>query len=128
MDARTTITEYYEALRAGEPLDPFFAVERPDDNDYVKFGISEQLVGRDQIRTGLRSQTETTTDWNVTSSALRVTQCDTCAWFSDVVSMAWTNTETEHRHDFETRWSGTLRRSDDRWQFVGMHVSTADEL
>ena len=128
MDARAMITEYYAALRAGEPLDPFFAVECPDDDSYVKFGISEQLVGSDQIRAGLRSQTETTTDWSVTSSDLRVTQRDTHAWFSDAVSMAWTSTETGHRYEFETRWSGTLRRSDCCWQFVGMHVSTADEL
>lgn len=128
MDARTTITEYYDALRAGEPLSPHFAAERDGDDAFVKFGISEQLTGAEQIRRGLRDQTETTTDWEVTSHALRVIERDRHAWFSDEVSMAWTSTEQDRRYSFETRWSGTLERSPDSWQFVGMHVSTADEL
>jgi hypothetical protein len=126
MDARATVTDYYDALRAGDPLGPYFADEHGDDA-FVKFGISERLVGSEQIRAGLEQQTDTTTGWAVTSRALRVCERDRYAWFSDEVSMAWTDTETETRNEFETRWSGTLERRDG-WQFVGMHVSTADRL
>lgn len=128
MDARATVDEYYDALQTGEPLAPFFAAERAGDDAYVKFGLSEQLVGSDRIRAGLRSQTETTADWDVTSHSLNVAQRDRHAWFSDAVSMSWTDTERARRREFDTRWSGTLALSDDRWRFVGMHVSTADEL
>jgi hypothetical protein len=128
MDARTTVTEYYDALRAGEQLGPYFAGEREGDDPFVKFGISERLVGSDEIRAGLRGQTETTTDWAVTSHALRVSEREECAWFSDHVSMGWTDTDARTRYEFETRWSGTLEATDDGWQFVGMHVSTADRL
>jgi hypothetical protein len=128
MDPRTTITDYYESLRTGAPLDPFFADERSGDDPFVKFGISERLVGSEQIRAGLRSQTETTTDWEVTSHELRVTERDEYAWFSDMVSMAWTAIEADRRHDHETRWSGTLEQRSADWKFVGMHVSTADQL
>ena len=128
MDARTTVSEYYEALRTGKPLGPYFADERAGDDAFVKFGISECLVGGEQIRAGLRSQTETTTDWEVTSHALRVCERDRHAWFSDDVSMAWTDTDAARRHEFDTRWSGTLEFTSDGWQFVGMHVSTADQL
>ena len=128
MDARATIAAYYDALRAGDPLGPYVADERPDDDSFVKFGISERLTGDDEIRRGLRRQTETTTDWTVTSHALRVSERDRCAWFSDDVSMAWTATETGTRHDYRTRWSGTLERTSDGWRFVGIHVSTADRM
>lgn len=128
MDARSTVREYYDALRTGDPLAPYFAEEHGSDDDFVKFGISERLVGSEQIHTGLRSQTETTANWTVTSHALRVCERGTHAWFSDTVSMDWTGTESGKRHEFDTRWSGTLTGSSDRWQFVGMHVSTADEL
>ena len=128
MDARTTITDYYDTLRAGDPLGPYFADERTDDDAFVKFGLSEQLVGADQIRAGLEAQTETTTDWAVTSHALRVCERDSHAWFSDEVSMGWTDTAAAVRYEFETRWSGTLEVTDEGWQFVGMHVSTADKL
>jgi len=126
MDARTTVESYYEALRSGDPLGPYFADER-DGDEFVKFGISEQLVGSDRIRAGLRAQTEITTDWAVESHALRVAERDRTAWFSDEVSMAWTDAGAGIRYEFETRWSGTLERVDG-WQFVGMHVSTADQL
>lgn len=128
MDARTTVSEYYEALRTGEPLGPYFADERAGDDAFVKFGISERLVGGEQIRAGLRSQTETTTDWEVTSHALRVCERDRHAWFSDEVSMAWTEKDAARRYEFDTRWSGTLELTPDEWQFVGMHVSAADQL
>jgi len=128
MDARTTVTEYYEALRTGEPLGPYFADERTEDDQFVKFGLSERLVGSEEIRDGLTSQTEITTDWAVTSHALRVSERDRQAWFSDRVSMGWTDTDARLRYEFDTRWSGTLEATASGWQFVGMHVSTADIL
>jgi hypothetical protein len=128
MHARERIESYYDALRAGEPLGPYFAAADAGDDALVKFGISERLVGAEAIGAGLRRQTETTTDWAVTSRALRVTERDRHAWFSDDVSMAWTDAATGDRRAFETRWSGTLERRDGEWRFVGMHVSTADEL
>lgn len=129
MDAESTIRAYYEALRIGESLPSFFA---PDDST-VKFGIGERLTGYDEVRAGLSKQTETTTDWEVKSRRLLVTQRTDHAWFSDDVFMAWTDLEREVRYEFDSRWSGTLeRRSEDTdrtaietpWQFVGMHVST----
>ena len=128
MNGSETIEAYYAALRAGEPLGPFFADDA--DRSVVKFGISEQLVGTDAIRAGLREQTETTTDWTVESHALRVTEREGHAWFSDDVELCWTSVADDIRHAYDTRWSGTLEATDgDRpWQFVGMHVSTADEL
>ncbi|EMA08139.1 SnoaL-like domain-containing protein [Haloarcula vallismortis] len=128
MDATATIEAYYAALRAGEPLGPFFADDA--NRSVVKFGISEQLVGTDALRTGLQTQTETTTDWTADSRALRVTERDGYAWFSDDVALCWTDIEDGVRHEYDTRWSGTLEATDeDRpWQFVGMHVSTAEEL
>jgi hypothetical protein len=128
MDARTTVTEYYESLRSGEELGPYFADERDCEDPFVKFGISERLVGAGEIREGLRSQTETTADWAVDSHALRVCERDQHAWFSDNVSMAWTDTAARMRYEFNTRWSGTLEATPDGWRFVGMHVSTADHL
>jgi len=143
MDAADTIREYYDALRAGDSLGPFFANDSDGDGDeMVKFGISEQLVGADDIVAGLRDQTETTTGWTVESDALRVTERSCHAWFSDEVFMAWSDTERGIRYEFDTRWSGTLERrgpdghplTDDKpgehgdWQFVGMHVSTAGTL
>ncbi|EMA34249.1 nuclear transport factor 2 family protein [Haloarcula japonica] len=128
MNASATIEAYYEALRAGEPLGPFFA---PDtDRSVVKFGISEQLVGTDAVRAGLRAQTETTMDWTVDSRALRVTEREGYAWFSDDVVLCWTDTEGTVRHEYGTRWSGTLEATGGarEWQFVGMHVSTADSI
>ncbi|PSP83422.1 hypothetical protein BRC83_06950 [Halobacteriales archaeon QS_1_68_17] len=149
MDAHATIGAYYDALRAGEPLAPFFA----DSESVVKFGISERLTGHGELAAGLRAQTETTTGWTVESEALSVTARDCHAWFSDDVRMAWTDTTAGIRYDFDTRWSGTLERAgEDRereqkrerqedagdtgsgtdgqreWEFVGMHVSTAGDL
>ena len=128
MDARTTVTAYYDTLRSGDPLGPYFAEERAEDDPFVKFGISERLVGSDEIQERLRGQTETTTDWTVESHALCVSERDGHAWFSDSVSMAWTDTDARVRYEFDTRWSGTLEATADGWQFVGMHVSTADHL
>lgn len=126
MDAESTVRAYYDALRAGEPLYPFFA--RFDST--VKFGIGERLTGYDEIREGLRTQTETTDGWTVESDRLVVTERDDHAWFSDDVHMAWTDTDRDRHYEFDTRWSGTLQRRggdealDTPWRFVGMHVST----
>jgi hypothetical protein len=131
MDAEATVLAYYEALRTGAPLFPFFARE----GSTVKFGIGERLTGFSEIRTGLEDQTATTEDWTVESDRLVVTERDDHAWFSDDVYMAWTDLEAEVRHEFDSRWSGTLERReapadpgpevDTDWRFVGMHVSTA---
>lgn len=135
MDAECTILEYYDALRAGEPLHPYFAEE----DGAVKFGISERLDGYEEIEDGLREQTETTDDWSVESRALVVTERERVAWFGDDVRMAWTATGGD-RHAFDTRWSGCLERRGDGaseggseegrtdWRFVSMHVSVAREL
>lgn len=126
MDAESTVRAYYDALRSGEPLYPFFAREEST----VKFGIGERLTGFEAIRAGLQSQTETTDGWVVDSDRLVVTQSDDHAWFSDDVFMAWNSLERGIRYEFDTRWSGTLERRDDdadlgtEWRFVGMHVST----
>jgi extradiol dioxygenase family protein len=117
-----TVRNYYAALRAGDPLGPFFAGRE----DVVKVGISERLVGHDAVTTALGEQTERTADWAVQSHELRVRRRGPVAWFSDWVDLEWTDTERGVRFAFETRWSGTLERpkeGDDRWQFAGMHVS-----
>jgi hypothetical protein len=138
--AESAVRSYYDALRDGRPLGPFFA-----DGDVVKFGISEQLVGGDAVRNGLREQTRTTTDWVVESDALRVTERPGHAWFADQVTVGWTDTERRIRYEFDSRWSGTMERragessepagserpatnDDAPWRFVGMHVSTPGEL
>ena len=132
MDAESTVRAYYDALRAGDPLYPFFAREEST----VKYGIGERLTGFEAIREGLAEQTETTEAWTVESEALVVTERDEHAWFSDDVFMAWTDTERSIRYEFDTRWSGTLERRSGTdedavgpgagtdWRFVGMHVST----
>ncbi|MFB6101087.1 MAG: nuclear transport factor 2 family protein [Haloplanus sp.] len=122
MNAAETIREYYETLRRGEPLYPYFA-ERPD---VVKFGVGERLVGYDAVAEGLRDQTRTTDDWAVESQDLRVTERDGYAYFSDSVFMSWVDCAADHEYALSTRWSGTLERraGDDEWLFVGMHVST----
>lgn len=130
MDAEATVREYYDALRAGDPLASFFAPEAST----VKFGIGERLDGFAAVEAGLAAQTETTTDWVVESDSLRVTERDDHAWFSDAVHMSWTDTKRGVEYAFDTRWSGTLERRPDAawagagddpgWRFVGMHVST----
>lgn len=128
MDAAATVDAYYDALRSGEPLAPFFARDAT-----AKFGIGERLYGFDEIEAGLTAQTETTDEWRVESDRLLVTERDDYAWFSDEVAMAWRDLERELDYEFETRWSGTLERESDAgcdpvgdtpWRFVAMHVST----
>ena len=131
MNAEATVETYYDVLRNEQPLAPFFAREETT----VKFGIGERLSGYQDIEAGLSSQTATTTDWEIDSSRLLVTERSDFAWFSDDVSMAWTDLEADTRYAFDTRWSGTLHRrpgepwngeadSETPWRFVGMHVST----
>ena len=126
MDARATIHDYYDSLRHGAPLDTFFADDRPEDDPIVKVGISERLVGADTVKTGLRDQTASTTDWTVDSRSLHVTQRESVAWFSDEVALSWD--EGGQHHAFDTRWSGTLEHRNGDWSFVGMHVSAPAEL
>ena len=126
MDAEATVRAYYGALRDGEPLYPFFARGETT----VKFGIGERLTGYEEVRSGLEAQTAGTEAWVVDSERLVVEASDDHAWFADDVYMAWTDLDRGLRQEFDTRWSGTLkRRADDAdagtdWRFVGMHVST----
>jgi len=133
MSAESRIRAYYDALRDGDPLYPYFA----PDSGTVKFGIAEHLDGYEAVEAGLREQSRTTADWTVESRNLQVTERDRHAWFADLVGMGWTDTERGIRFEFDTRWSGTLERErrtrgeseDDPgdWRFVLMHVSTAGE-
>ncbi len=125
MNAAETIAAYYAALRAGEPLGPLspmtqtarWHVESPTrpgptplngtagpDRDDGRLDCREPCAPGDRTR------------------GLRVVQRrrDTC----------WTGTEGAVRHEYDTRWSGALEATggEREWQFVGMHVSTADEL
>ncbi|WP_458188497.1 nuclear transport factor 2 family protein [Haladaptatus sp. NG-WS-4] len=124
MDAEDTVHDYYDALRRGDPLQPFFASR----DDIVKFGISERLSGYDAIADGLHEQTETTADWSVESKRLQVVTGNEFARFTDDVRLAWTDTRTGERRSFDTRWSGVLERTEDEWVFTGMHVSVTREL
>jgi hypothetical protein len=130
--ARAYVESYFEALREGDELGPFFA----NDEDLVKFGISEQLRGAEAVVEGLADQTATTRDWHVESHGLRVTERDRTAWFTDHVDLAWTAIDPAIRYEFDTRWSGALERRDDQgnpapagdWRVVTMHVSTAGDI
>jgi hypothetical protein len=138
MNAESTVRAYYDALRSGEPLSPFFAREPST----VKFGIWERLTGYEAVREGLQSQTETTDSWTVESSRLIVADRGDHAYFSDDVFMGWNDVERGIRYEFDTRWSGALERRGNstqerekgpdgdpdlgtEWRFLGMHVSTA---
>lgn len=124
-DAEATITAYYDALRAGEPLSPFFLESLAT----VKVSLSERLTGYPDIADELSEQSAMTESWTVESSDLSVTARDDYAWFHDDVSIAWTNTKIDADYEFETRWTGTLEANgtDETWQFVSLHVSTAAE-
>lgn len=131
MDAEATVRAYYDALREGEPIFPFFAREETT----VKFGISERLTGYDAVRDGLTEQTETTGGWVVDSKRLCVYEYDDHAQFSDDCFMAWTDHERGIRYEFDSRWSGALEyrptAPDDvetPWRFLGMHVSVEGGL
>ncbi|RQG91295.1 DUF3225 domain-containing protein [Natrarchaeobius halalkaliphilus] len=132
------VSDYYDALRRGDPLEPYFL----EGDSTVKFGISEALFGYESVADALREQTATTTDWRLESHRLVVRDGGEFATFADDVTMAWRDTESGDDREFETRWSGALVRTDgdrhtendvDRdvpdWSFVTMHVSTgSDEL
>lgn len=119
MGAAATVREYYDALRGGEPLFPFFL----EAETTVKFGLGERLDGYESVAAGLREQTATTRDWAIDSRDLVVVDRDCHAWFSDEVVMAWTDAETGDRREYDSRWSGTLERTDEGWRFATMHVS-----
>jgi ketosteroid isomerase-like protein len=122
--AEETVRGYYDALRDGDVLPAYFA----DDEETFKFGITERLFGYDAVEEALREQTSETENWTVESKDLRVKEEEGHAFFSDIVRMAWENTEKGRSYDFETRWSGTLERlEDDGWVFVCMHVSAEPE-
>lgn len=123
MSATQTVHDYYEALRRGEPLYPYFA-ER---NDVVKFGVSETLSGYDEIAEGLRDQSRRTEDWTVKSRRLQVSEEEAFAWFSDTVTLEWTDTVDDEEFSDTTRWSGTLLNQDGEWVFVGLHVSAPQD-
>jgi hypothetical protein len=122
MNARETVRDYYEALRADTPLSPYFA-RRPD---VVKVGVFSRRVGFESVAEGFRSQRRRTTDWTVDSTALTVDERDDYARFSDLVTLAWTDTAADASYAFETRWTGVLvpdAETDRDWAFVDMHVS-----
>ncbi|OIB55903.1 nuclear transport factor 2 family protein [Natrialba sp. SSL1] len=153
-DPETTVRAYYDALRNGDPLDPFFL----EDESTLKFGISDRLFGYEAVADALQEQTETTEDWTVESSTLTVAEHGDrdCATFGDEVTMAWTDSSSGERREFRTRWSGTLIRlsagdgerkregesesdaegeakaehttDESEWVFGSMHVSTDDEV
>jgi hypothetical protein len=133
MDAEATVRDYYEALREGDPLHPYFL----ESDRTVKFGVGERLTGYEAVAEGLREQTATTEGWEVTSSRLLVEERDDAGWFSDDVFMGWNDTNAGVRQEFDTRWSGPMVRLDEgergtetdpgpgRWRFAGMHVSAS---
>lgn len=123
MSAEETVRDYYEALRRGEPLYPYFA----EDTATVKVGVGEFLAGYDAVAEGLREQSRITEDWTVESEALTVRERAGWAWFHDRVRLAWTDTRAEERYDYDTRWSGALERRDEEWTVVSMHVSAPVE-
>jgi len=119
MDVDGFVRDYYEALRRGEPLDPYFH-ERPD---VVKVGVFSRLVGGDPVAEALRDQTARTTDWTVESADLRTFDRGDHAHFVDAVRLAWTDSRADRRHDFDTRWTGLVEARDGEPLFVSMHVS-----
>ncbi|MFC6717319.1 hypothetical protein ACFQGT_05490 [Natrialbaceae archaeon GCM10025810] len=112
MRAEGFVRSYYEALRRGEPLSPYFR----ESGTTVKFGISESLFGYDDVSAALTEQTRTTEEWTVESERLVVDEpVDGVATFGDEVALGWTDRERDERRSFDTRWSGTIvaRSSDD---------------
>lgn len=140
MSAEDAILDYYEALRRGEPLYPYFR-ESPD---AWKAAISTSYEGCDAIGEGLREQSRTTTDWTVESNGLSVVERDGWARMTDAVTLEWTPVPDSEggtgtgasatrdaerdRREFETRWSGVLVAHDGEWVFEQLHVSTASPV
>jgi hypothetical protein len=143
MSAEDVVLDYYEALRRGEPLYPYFV----ESSDAHKVAVSTSYDGYDAIAEALREQTRTTTDWVVDSDGPSVVAGEAWASFHDDVALAWTTTDEPDRddagelpdggdgtddgdgggggtrHEFETRWSGTLVERDGEWLFLELHVS-----
>ena len=67
MDAASSVRAYYDALREGDPLYPYFASETTT----VKFGIGERLTGYEAVRAGLAEQTETMPNLTVVDSSAK---------------------------------------------------------
>lgn len=122
-DAESTITAYYDALEAGEPLSSFFL----ESVSTIKVSLSETFVSYPDVANELSEQTATTDDWQVDSHELTVEERDEFAWFYDEVTLAWTDIQLDAEYEFETRWTGTLEPSGESWQFVSLHVSTPTE-
>ncbi|WP_343195729.1 hypothetical protein [Halovivax sp.] len=97
MTVETVVRDYYDALRSGRPLAPYFG-----DDAVVKFGVNESLYGADVIVDGLREQRETTDEWRVESERLVVDERGAFAVFADEVQLAWTDADGERRR-FDTR-------------------------
>jgi hypothetical protein len=133
MNAEATVRGYYDSLRNGEPLHPYFL----ESDRTVKFGVGERLTGYEAVSSGLRDQTANTNGWEVRSDRLLVEERGDAGWFSDDVFMGWTDTSANVRYEFDTRWSGTMLRVGEeerdaeadpgpgRWRFAGMHVSVS---
>ncbi|WP_255193399.1 nuclear transport factor 2 family protein [Natronobeatus ordinarius] len=124
MNAEAVITAYYDALRRGDPIHPYFL----EDDSTVKIGVRGASYGYENVADSLREQSRTTEDWTVESHRLTVEEADDHARFADEVTLAWTDLEAETRHRFETRWTGTLVRQNGEWRFATMHVSAPHEL
>lgn len=124
MTPEETVRAYYDTLREGEALAPYF-VESPAT---VKVGLSERLVGYAEIARGLREQTRKTEDWTVESTDLHIVERDGGVAVADEVHLSWYDTDAFSERAFETRLSGTLLPSDDGWAFAGLHVSAETAL
>lgn len=125
MTAEETVLDYYEALRRGEPLYPYFA-ER---SETWKAGITAEYEGYNAVAEALREQTRVTEDWTVESRGPSVVERDGVARFTDAVRLAWTRAEDRERVEYDTRWSGVLEPVGDEgeWAFVHLHVSAPRE-
>jgi len=119
MSVDATIRDYYESLRRGEPLYPYF-LESPTT---VKVGVGERLIGYDAVAEGLREQTRTTEDWTVESRDLMTDADGDHARFADLVRLEWRDTAADRRRGYDTRWTGALVRRDGEWLVATMHVS-----
>ncbi|MGM0604932.1 MAG: nuclear transport factor 2 family protein [Halobacteriota archaeon] len=125
MTATSTIEAYYDALRCGEPLTPFF-LEAPST---VHIDVGETLVGYANVADTLATQTDRTSEWTLDTAGPSVTERDSFAWFHDEVTLGWVDERTHTDHQYETRWTGTLEYRDrnNGWRFVSLHVSVPVE-
>lgn len=107
MSPREVVLEYYESLRRGEPLYPYFL----EDAGTTKIGVGETLRGYEAVAEGLLEQTRSTDSWSVRSHRLAVSDRDTHATFVDRVDLEWRDTVRDEWRSFDTRWTGTLEPS-----------------